>query len=89
MSAEVITSKQHIDPKRDAGYIIYKLGYIHPVVEGSRDVSMLWGNVKGLPEAPKNAKPYGRLDGAWEEVAALDHDHEIGNQVLIFENSLV
>lgn len=42
-----------------------------------------------LMDAPRDTKPYGRKDGEWVEVAALDHDHEIGNQVLIFENSLV
>lgn len=91
MNAEVITSKDHIDPKRDEGFIIYKIGYIHPTTNGKRIASMLWGNSDGEPfkEAPKDAKPYGRKDGKWSEVAEKDHDHEIGNQVLIFENLLI
>lgn len=91
MNATVITSKDHIDPKSEDGFIIYKIGYIHPPNNGARRASMLWGNTPGgeLSEAPKDAKPYGRKDGQWAEVAEKDHDHEIGNQVLIFENLLI
>lgn len=42
-----------------------------------------------LTDAPNDNKPYGRKNEAWAEVAALDHDHEIGNVALLFENSLV
>ena len=50
-------------------------------------VAGLWKML--LTDAPKDDKPYGRKNEAWEEVAALDHDHEIGNVALLFENSLV
>ena len=46
-SSELFASESHIDPLRDVGYIILKWGYVHPVVNGSREVSMLWNNVKG------------------------------------------
>jgi len=42
-----------------------------------------------LTDAPNDSKPYGRRNKAWEEVAALDHDHEIGNVALLFENQLI
>jgi hypothetical protein len=42
-----------------------------------------------LTDASNDNKPYGRRNEEWEEVAALDHDHEIGNVALLFENSLV
>lgn len=56
-----------------------------------RTVNALWGNVKTIPfpEPPEDSKPYGRQDKDWIEVADKNHDHEIGNQVLIFENNLI
>lgn len=42
-----------------------------------------------LTDAPNDNKPYGRKNELWEEVASLDHDHEIGDQVLLFENQLI
>ena len=42
-----------------------------------------------LTDAPNDNKPYGRKNEIWEEVASLDHDHEIGDQVLLFENQLI
>ena len=45
-TSEILVSESHIDPLRDDGFVIYKLGYIHPVTAGVRDASMLWGNVK-------------------------------------------
>lgn len=45
-TSEIIVSNNHIDPKRDDGYMIVKLGYIHPPVSGKRQVSLLWGNDK-------------------------------------------
>lgn len=47
----------------------------------------IWKTI--LTDAPADTKPYGRKDGQWVEVAALDHDHEIGNQALLFENALI
>lgn len=46
-TSEILVSKEHIDPLRDQGYVIYKLGRITPVTEGKREAKMLWGNVKG------------------------------------------
>jgi hypothetical protein len=48
-TSEVIASEAHIDPLRDEGYIIYKLGWITPVVDGKRTAQMLWGNNKPVP----------------------------------------
>jgi hypothetical protein len=45
-TSEIITSKNHIEPLAEDGYIIYKLGYISPVKDGKRDARMIWGNVK-------------------------------------------
>lgn len=45
-TSEILVSETHIDPKRDEGFIIYKLGYINPVAGGARETSMLWGNAK-------------------------------------------
>jgi len=42
-----------------------------------------------LTDSPADNKPYGRKNEFWEEVASLDHDHEIGDQVLLFENQLI
>lgn len=42
-----------------------------------------------LTDAPSDGKIYGRKDASYVEVAAADHDHEIGNQVLLFENNLI
>jgi hypothetical protein len=42
-----------------------------------------------LTDSPADNKPYGRKNELWEEVASLDHDHEIGDQVLLFENQLI
>ena len=75
----------------------YSHGAVAPV-NGMLQVKASTGNLqlrKGgawvdlLTDAPSDTKPYGREDGAWVEVAALDHDHEIGNQALLFENALV
>ncbi|MFY9150838.1 MAG: hypothetical protein WAO52_02400 [Prolixibacteraceae bacterium] len=41
-----------------------------------------------LTEAPVNNKPYGRQNNQWVEVAALDHDHNLGDLVLVFENRI-
>jgi hypothetical protein len=49
-TSEVIASEDHIDPLRDEGYIIYKLGIVQGVVDGVREASMLWGNVKTTPD---------------------------------------
>lgn len=46
ITSEVIVSETHIDPLRDDGFIIYKLGPIKAVEGGAREVSMLWGNGK-------------------------------------------
>jgi len=46
-TSEILVSKEHIDPLRDQGYVIYKLGRIDPVTAGKREAHMLWGNVKG------------------------------------------
>ena len=51
-SSELFASESHIDPLRDEGYIIYKWGHVHPVVNGSREVSMTWGNVKSATHPP-------------------------------------
>jgi hypothetical protein len=50
-TSEVIVSEYHVDPLRDDGFVIYKMGYAHPVAGGAREVSLLWGNVKtpGVP----------------------------------------
>lgn len=45
-TAEWIVSEPHIDPLRDDDRIIYKLGRALAVVDGVREVRMLWGNVK-------------------------------------------
>jgi uncharacterized protein (TIGR02145 family) len=45
-TTEILTSKSHIEPLRDEGYVIYKLGWITPVNSGKREAKMLWGNVK-------------------------------------------
>jgi hypothetical protein len=45
-TSEVIASEDHIDPLRDEGYIIYKLGSVGPVIAGKREAHMLWGNSK-------------------------------------------
>ena len=45
-TSEILVSKEHIDPLRDQGFVIYKLGRITPVVDGKREAKMLWGNVK-------------------------------------------
>lgn len=42
-----------------------------------------------LTDAPNDNKPYGRFNENWAEVAALDHDHDIGNVALLFENQLI
>jgi hypothetical protein len=44
-ASEIITSKDHIEVKAEDDYLTYKLGYIHPVFNGKREASMLWGNV--------------------------------------------
>jgi len=56
-TSEIIASENHVDPLFYDGYIVYKMGYINAVVDGRREVSMLWGNVKrpapswaGLPD---------------------------------------
>lgn len=46
-TSEILVSKEHIDPLRDQGFVIYKLGRIDPVTAGKREAHMLWGNVKG------------------------------------------
>ena len=46
MAAEIILSENHIDPNRDPGYLIYKIGYVGPLVDGDRNIAMLWGNSK-------------------------------------------
>jgi len=43
-TSEIIVSKNHIEPLADDGFIIYKLGYISPVVDGKREARMIWGN---------------------------------------------
>lgn len=43
--ATLIASETHIDPARDEGYMIYKIGYVQSVANG-RSISMLWGNEK-------------------------------------------
>lgn len=43
--ATLIASETHIDPARDKGYMIYKIGYVQSVANG-RSISMLWGNEK-------------------------------------------
>lgn len=48
-TSEIIFSEEHIDPKRDPGFVIYKLGYIGPVINGARTAHMLWGNGGGGP----------------------------------------
>ena len=89
-TSEIIVSQDHIDPKHEDGFIIYKIGYVHPPRDGVREASMIWGNAKsGIQDAPANGKIYGRKDATYVEVSAEDHDHEIGNQVLLFENGLV
>lgn len=45
-TSEIIVSKTHIEPLAEDGYIIYKLGYISPVVDGKREARMIWGNVR-------------------------------------------
>jgi hypothetical protein len=52
-TSEILVSKEHIDPLRDSGFVIYKLGRITPVNGGKREALMLWGNVKnkGLTES--------------------------------------
>ena len=42
-----------------------------------------------LTDATADNKSYGRKNAIWVEVASLDHDHEIGDQVLLFENQLI
>jgi hypothetical protein len=42
----IVDESEHIDPLKFAGYVLYKWGYIHPPVDGVRQVSMLWGNAK-------------------------------------------
>ena len=46
-TSELFVDEGHIDPLRDDGCVIYKWGYIHPVADGKREVSMLLGNTKG------------------------------------------
>ena len=55
-TSEIITSKSHIDPLRDDGYVIYKIGYIQPVSGGKREISTLWGNHRQPSTIP--AIPY-------------------------------
>jgi hypothetical protein len=73
-TSEVFASEGHVDPLRDEGFLIYKIGYAHPVVDGSRELSMLWGNMKprnGIPDAPVDEKTYGRKDGAWNALGSI------------------
>ena len=64
-------------------------GTIQYTTEESLQIRHLNAWLDVLTDAPTDTKPYGRQDKDWIEVAALDHDHEIGNMVLIFENNLI
>ena len=57
-SSVVVASKDHIEVKAVDDYLHFPLGYIQPVVDGSRIASMLWGNAK--PAAGGNTQA-GRL----------------------------
>lgn len=50
--ATIIVSEEHIDPLRDEGYIIYKLGYFSAVSSGKREAHLLWGNAKSKAYIP-------------------------------------
>jgi len=69
-TSEILVSKEHIDPLRDQGYVIYKIGRITPVTDGRRSANMLFGNARTLPEAPSDGKIYGRKNRTWVEVSS-------------------
>lgn len=48
-TATIFADENHIWAKRDEGYIIYKLGSVGAVVDGKRDLSVLWGGGGHLP----------------------------------------
>ena len=46
-TSEILTSKTHIEPLRDEGFVIYPIAYIGPVINGKREAYSKGGNIKG------------------------------------------
>jgi len=73
-SSEFIISEGLIEPLRDPGYVIYNWGYIQPVVDGKREVSMLWGNVK---VGSGNSHPPVTIIEESEDLASIGIDQKL------------
>lgn len=78
-TSEIIVSKTHIEPLADDGYIIYKLGYITPVVDGKRESRMLWGNRRNTTiNLPLQITGITLLSASWTLVSGL-YEYDLTN----------
>lgn len=82
-TSEIIVSKTHIEPLRDDGYVIYKLGYITPVVNGRREAQMIMGNRK-YPSIslPLEITGITLLSASWTLVSGL-YEYDLANANII------
>jgi len=74
-TSEIVTSKTHIEPLAEDGYVIYKLGYITPKTNGIRQFSPLWGNVKATAKATDSEVINATEETEINHYLAPDHLH--------------
>jgi hypothetical protein len=78
-TSEIITSKTHIEPLAEDGFIIYKLGYISPVVDGKREARMIWGNRRNSTiNLPLQITGITLLSASWTLISGF-YEYDIAN----------
>lgn len=88
---EVFQEHKEVKLDLDNGYLRYNLGHISDA-NSPRTASMLFGNTKINTKQDVTFEVLfenGDVGSDPDQLAVGDHDHEIGDMVLVFENGLV